>query len=555
MKRSNAVARRICWLVIIAGLAIFSPSEFGAGRAAAAAITIVDQNGRLVPNARPSATSQIFDVTVGPGGLTVFSPDTLNISVGDTVRWTWDSSFHSVSSGTPCTIDLQFCSPDDTNCALGTLSNAGTVYQHTFAQAGSYSYFCAAHCSRGMVGTINVAAGCTPPPPDMAGWWAGEGNARDIASGDNGTLQDVAFVAGKVGQTFSLNGNTSFVEIPNRAAVRITGAISIDAWINPATTAPLSQEVLSKYDSLSNQVSYSLSLRSGGVLRFAVYQTGDASILRYVDTVTGIVPTGTFTHVAGTFDPATQATKIYANGADTNASLGGGSTIVSSIFDSTTAVRIGAVVNSSLGITPFSGLIDEVELFNRALSPGEIAAIADAGSAGKCKPPQPATAFSRKTHGGAGTFDIDLTPNGTPGIECRSGGAGGVYQMIVQFANPVTVTGATLTGSGSVSGFSVNGAAVTIDLTNIANAQTIVVKLTGVNDGALSGDVPVSMSVLLGDTNGNGSVNAGDVAQTKGQSGQPVTAANFREDVNANGSINAGDVALAKSKSGTVLPP
>jgi plastocyanin len=485
----------------------------------------------------------------------VFSPDTVNIAVGDTVRWTWASNNHSVTSGnsSSCSFDSQFCSPNDTDCGAGVLSNTGAVYQHTFTQAGTYSYFCAPHCPFGMTGTINVAAGCTPPPSGMAGWWAGEGNARDIASGDNGTLQDVAFVAGKVGQTFSLNGNTSFVEIPNRAAVRITGAISIDAWINPATTAPFTQEVFSKYDSPSNQVSYSLSLRSGGALRLAVYQTGDASILRYVDTVTGIVPTGTFTHVAGTFDPATQATKIYVNGADTNASLGGGSTIVSSIFDSTTAVRIGAVVNSSVGITPFSGLIDEVELFNRALSPSEIAAIANAGAAGKCKPPQPAAAFSRKTHGGAGTFDIDLMPNTTPGIECRSG-AGGVYQMIVQFPNPVTVTGATLTGSGSVSGFSVNGATVIVDLINIANAQTIVVKLTGVNDGTLSGDVPVAMSVLLGDTNGNGSVNAGDVAQTKGQSGQPVTAANFREDVNANGSINAGDVALVKSKSGTSLP-
>jgi plastocyanin len=487
----------------------------------------------------------------------VFSPATVSISVGDTVRWTWASSFHSVSSGTPCATDSQFCSPDDMNCALRTLSNAGAVYQHTFTQAGTYSYFCAAHCEYGMTGTINVApAACTAPPLGMAGWWAGEGNARDIASGDNGTLQDVAFVAGKVGQTFSLNGNTSFVEIPNRAAVRITGAISIDAWINPATTAPLTQEVFSKYDSPSNQVSYSLSLRSGGALRLAVYQTGDASILRYVDTVTGIVPTGTFTHVAGTFDPATQATKIYVNGADTNASLGGGSTIVSSIFDSTTAVRIGAVVNSSVGITPFSGLIDEAELFNRALSPSEIAAIANAGAAGKCKPPQPATAFSRKTHGGAGTFDIDLMPNTTPGIECRSGGASNVYQMIVQFSDPVTVAGATLiTGTGSVSGFSVNGGVVTIDLSNIANAQTIVVKLTGVNDGTLSGDVPVAMGVLIGDTNGNRAVSASDIGQTKAQSGGAATAANFRTDVNASGSISAADIGLVKSKSGTTLPP
>ena len=51
------------------------------------AVRIVDQNGRPALNGVPSATSQIFDVAVGQGG-DVFVPDTLNISVGDTVRWT-----------------------------------------------------------------------------------------------------------------------------------------------------------------------------------------------------------------------------------------------------------------------------------------------------------------------------------------------------------------------------------------------------------------------------------------------------------------------------------
>jgi hypothetical protein len=62
-------------------------------------------------------------VTVGQGFAFM---DTLNIHMGDTVRWTWASSGHSVSSGDPCTINGQFCSPDNTNCQAGTLSNAGT---------------------------------------------------------------------------------------------------------------------------------------------------------------------------------------------------------------------------------------------------------------------------------------------------------------------------------------------------------------------------------------------------------------------------------------------
>src|SRR6187401_1563562 len=86
MKRSNPVAWRKCWLVTMVGVAIFSSSvradPVSQKQAPAPAITIVDQNGHLVPNNPPSATSQIFDVTVGPNGMFVFSPDVVNISVG-----------------------------------------------------------------------------------------------------------------------------------------------------------------------------------------------------------------------------------------------------------------------------------------------------------------------------------------------------------------------------------------------------------------------------------------------------------------------------------------
>ncbi len=120
----------------------------------ASLLRIVDQNGRPAVSGAPSATSQIVDVTVGPD--LAFHPDTLTISVGDTVRWTWVGSGHSVTSGDPCTVNGQFCSPDDMNCGLGILSNAGTVYEHTFAQTGTYSYFCFAHCAFGMAGVVNV---------------------------------------------------------------------------------------------------------------------------------------------------------------------------------------------------------------------------------------------------------------------------------------------------------------------------------------------------------------------------------------------------------------
>ncbi len=172
-------------------------------------------------------------------------------------------------------------------------------------------------------------------------------------------------------------------------------------------------------------------------------------------------------------------------------------------------------------------------------------------------------AVSRKIHGGAGTFDVDLGVSGPPGIECRSGGATDDYAIVVTFANSVTVSGSPQAqinsgvgtiGSGGVSNggmVTVSGNTVTIPLTNVTNAQTITVRLNSVNSSA---NVDIGMSVLAGDTGGNGTVNASDVSQTKSRAGQILDATNFRSDVNANGTINASDVALVKSQVGTSVP-
>ena len=96
----------------------------------------------------------------------------------------------------------------------------------------------------------------------------------------------------------------------------------------------------------------------------------------------------------------------------------------------------------------------------------------------------------------------------------------------------------------------ISGNTVTIPLTNVANGQTINVTLFGVNG---SGNVMVPMGVLVGDANGNGAVNAGDIAFANGHLGQPVDATNFRADVNVNGVINATDVSGIKSNLGTGL--
>src|SRR5215212_766097 len=171
MKRSHAL-RAIFWLSITFAVAFLVRAESGERRTnmpvqnqAAPPLRILDQNGQPAVSGVPSVVGTIFDVTVGPDFA--FHPDTVNISVGDTVRWTWSGSGHSVTSGPPCVADSQYCSPNDMSCFPGVLSNVGTVYTHTFSQSGAYSYFCLAHCFSGMTGIVNVTGGCGP-----TGWSA-----------------------------------------------------------------------------------------------------------------------------------------------------------------------------------------------------------------------------------------------------------------------------------------------------------------------------------------------------------------------------------------------
>ena len=109
----------------------------------------------------PTPMSTMHTVMVGADGFT-FSPSSLTINVGDTVQWSWSSSGHTVTSGSGCSADGQFCSPSDANCASAPASNQGATYSHTFSTAGTFPYFCIPHCDFGMVGTIIVQPAAAP---------------------------------------------------------------------------------------------------------------------------------------------------------------------------------------------------------------------------------------------------------------------------------------------------------------------------------------------------------------------------------------------------------
>lgn len=161
---------------------------------------------------------------------------------------------------------------------------------------------------------------------------------------------------------------------------------------------------------------------------------------------------------------------------------------------------------------------------------------------------------SRKTHGSAGTFDVNLPLTGPAGVECRS--TGGNHTIVFIFTNEVVSGNATVT-AGSVSGNPVlSGNTMTANLTGVPDGQNVTVTATGVTDtfGQTLPNASVTAGSLAVDVNQNRSVNSSDISMTKSQLGQDVTSTNFTADVNANGNINASDVSIVKANIGNALP-
>jgi hypothetical protein len=168
---------------------------------------------------------------------------------------------------------------------------------------------------------------------------------------------------------------------------------------------------------------------------------------------------------------------------------------------------------------------------------------------------------SRKVHGTAGPFNIDLPlGTGTAGVECRTPGANGSYQLVYTFARDVNVAGtASLTQGTAAVGQAILGPPnqVTVNLTGVTNVQHLVVTLNGVHEassGTVLNNLPARMDVLWGDVNATHGVDGNDVSAVQAHTRQTTNQGNCRFDVNATGGIDGNDVSFTQSKTRTSLP-
>ena len=231
------------------------------------------------------------------------------------------------------------------------------------------SHFCGLLLSWLLIGAALPAwAQYSPPSAGLVGWWRGEGNANDSADSHNGTLLGgMGFTAGKFGQAFAAGSNKR-VYVPDSPAFQLT-SLSMGAWINAAGP---SHVVFFRGDNRTGLDPYHMGMElSTGKFAFGVQDAngGATSLLSPSPT-----PLHQWVQYTGTLDAASGDMRLYMNG--------------SLVAQTNTSVRPFLALDPSqvpgLGIGnvqdfydfPFNGGIDEVVLYNRALSPAEVLTLA-----------------------------------------------------------------------------------------------------------------------------------------------------------------------------------
>ena len=223
---------------------------------------------------------------------------------------------------------------------------------------------------------LRVIPACVEPPSGMVSWWRGEYSATDGVGTNHGTLiNGTTFASGRVGQAFSFDGVDDYITVPHSPNLHPSD-ITVDAWIKVKPTAEY-QLVIDKGHGNGNASGWVLQIRPEGVIDFC-YGNGDPSWNGTCATSASILTDDAWHHVAGTLDGIT--IRIYIDGV-----LEGSPPYPGTPQTNDQDIYIGTAWWGEPRF--FNGLIDEVGIFNRALTADEIAAVYYAGSAGICFTP------------------------------------------------------------------------------------------------------------------------------------------------------------------------
>ncbi len=258
------------------------------------------------------------------------------------------------------------------------------------------SWVSAAVSERGLVGYWSLNEGGGTAVNDHSG----NGNRGVLVNGP-------AWSNGRLGKALSFDGSDDYVNAGDPASLRITGNLTMSAWINTAQVGT-GKYIASKYN-LTNGYAFVLTgTAPAGRMYLAVVTAGSAAT-QYTNI---IAPVGQWLHLVGVYNASAQTITMYVNGKSDNGTLTG--TVPTSI-PSTVGMNfnIGTAAN---GTAPFSGLIDDVRIYNRTLTAAEVKSLYQQGQAKIAGSTERGMVGYWSMNDGAGTVAADFSGNGNRGV-------------------------------------------------------------------------------------------------------------------------------------------
>jgi len=221
----------------------------------------------------------------------------------------------------------------------------------------------------------SVPNGSFQPPRGLVGWWPGDGSAKDVIGGNDGTaLAGVTFTKAMRGEGFGFDGDNGYISVPGSPSLRLTASLTIECWLLVSRLPDDRNNcgwgmIFFRGDDRQGLDPYFLAVRPDGTVVFHV-EDGTSQIAELATAI----PTNRFVYVAATLEDRTGEMRIYLDGRVAGQRV----TRVRPFGDLDPASNPGIGIGNTQGHPaspfpePFAGVIDELRVYSRALSPGEV---------------------------------------------------------------------------------------------------------------------------------------------------------------------------------------
>jgi sulfur relay (sulfurtransferase) complex TusBCD TusD component (DsrE family) len=341
-----------------------------------------------VPNSTNSSLLPVVTLTAPASGSTYLAPATINLAASVTANG------HIISK-------VQFYQG---STLLGESPTAPYSYTWSGATAGTFNISARviydAILSASSSGTTVIVTNSVPNPPVgglVAAYGFDEGAGATVSdasgSGNTGSINAATWITtGRFGNALAFNGSSSAVVVNDSASLDLTTGMTLEAWVYPTGLANW-HDIIYKGDDLY-YLEASTPLTAGPSVGF-----GDSGALPMLSAPTAL-SVGTWSHVAATYNGATL--RLFVNGVLVASRAQTGSIAISGL-----PLTIGA---DTIHGSYYYGVIDEVRIYNRALTTAEIQSdmnSAVSGGGGPSTPP--AVVMSSPTDGSAFAAPANVT--------------------------------------------------------------------------------------------------------------------------------------------------